>query len=75
MLRCRLPSCWSPNTTHSGTKASRTPPRSRPRGVPVTVSRYDDQIHAFWGMVNIMDSADTAVAEVAAWIRAGVGAG
>jgi acetyl esterase/lipase len=38
-------------------------------GVPVTVRRFDDQIHAFFGMVNIMESADTAVAEVGAAIR------
>src|SRR5215471_2723043 len=38
-------------------------------GVPVTVRRFDDQIHAFFMMVNLMESADTAVAEVAAAIR------
>lgn len=42
-------------------------------GVPVTVRRFDDQIHAFFGFVNIMESADQAVAEVAEWIRRGVG--
>jgi acetyl esterase/lipase len=41
-------------------------------GVPVTVRRFDDQIHAFFGFVNIMESADQAVSEVGAWIRAGV---
>ena len=39
-------------------------------GVPVTVRRFDDQIHAFFGMVNMMESADTAVAETGAAIRA-----
>jgi len=39
-------------------------------GVPVTVRYFDDQIHAFFGMVNIMESADMAVAEVGAAIRA-----
>ena len=39
-------------------------------GVPVTVRRFDDQIHAFFGMINIMESADTAVAEVGSAIRA-----
>ena len=39
-------------------------------GVPVTVRRYEDQIHAFFGMVNIMESANQAVAEVAEAIRA-----
>jgi acetyl esterase len=43
-------------------------------GVPVTVKRYDDQIHAFFGLVNIMESANAAIADVAAWIRAEVGA-
>ena len=43
-------------------------------GVPVTVRRFDDQIHAFFGMVNMMDSADTAVSEIAAAIRAAAGA-
>src|SRR5205814_1447063 len=38
-------------------------------GVPVTVRRFDDQIHAFFTMVNIMESADKAVAEVGAAIR------
>jgi acetyl esterase/lipase len=42
-------------------------------GVPVTVRRFDDQIHAFFGFVNIMESANEAVSEVATWIRAGVG--
>ena len=31
--------------------------------VPVTVARYDDQIHAFFTLVNLMESADRAVAE------------
>jgi acetyl esterase len=44
-------------------------------GVPVVVSRHDDQIHGFFGMVNIMDSANTAVADVASAIRAAAGAG
>jgi acetyl esterase len=39
-------------------------------GVPVTVRRFDDQIHAFFGLVNLMESADEAVAEVGATIRA-----
>jgi acetyl esterase len=39
-------------------------------GIPMTVRRFDDQIHAFFGMVNIMESADQAVAEVGAAIRA-----
>jgi acetyl esterase len=43
-------------------------------GVPVTVRRYDDQIHAFFGMVNLMDSANAAVAEVGAAIRVAAGA-
>jgi acetyl esterase len=43
-------------------------------GVPVTVRRFDDQIHAFWSMVNLMESADAAVAEVGAAVRAVCGA-
>jgi acetyl esterase len=43
-------------------------------GVPVTVRRFDDQIHAFFGMLNLMESADTAVTEVGAAIRAAAGA-
>ena len=39
-------------------------------GVPVTVRRFDDQIHAFFGMVNLMESADAAVADVGSAIRA-----
>jgi acetyl esterase len=38
-------------------------------GVPVEVRRFDDQIHAFFGMVNLMESADTAAAEVGTAIR------
>jgi acetyl esterase len=38
-------------------------------GVPVTVSRHDDQIHAFFGLVNLMESADRAVADAGAAIR------
>jgi acetyl esterase len=41
-------------------------------GVPVTVSRHDDQIHAFFVLVNLMESADRAVAEVGAAIREAV---
>jgi acetyl esterase len=44
-------------------------------GVVVTVRRFDDQIHAFWGMVNVLESADTAVAEVGAAIRIACAAG
>ena len=38
-------------------------------GVPVTVRRYDDQVHAFFVLVNLMESADRAVAEAGAAIR------
>ena len=38
-------------------------------GVPVTVARYDDQIHAFFWLVNVMETADRAVAEAGAAIR------
>jgi hypothetical protein len=37
--------------------------------VPVTVVRYDDQIHAFFWLVNVMGTADRAVVEVGAAIR------
>jgi acetyl esterase len=43
-------------------------------GVPVTVTRHDDQIHAFFWLVNVMESADRAVAEVGAAIRDAVAA-
>jgi acetyl esterase len=43
-------------------------------GVPVTVARYDDQIHAFFVLVNIMESADRAVADAGAAIREAVAA-
>jgi acetyl esterase len=39
-------------------------------GVPVTVKRYDDQIHAFFALVNVMDDASHAVADAAEAIRA-----
>jgi len=38
-------------------------------GVPVTVARYDDQIHAFFPLVNLLESADRAVADAGAAIR------
>ena len=38
-------------------------------GVPVTVARYEDQIHAFFWLVNVMETADRAVAEAGAAIR------
>jgi acetyl esterase len=37
--------------------------------VPVTVARYDDQIHAFFWLVNVMETADRAVVEAGAAIR------
>jgi acetyl esterase/lipase len=42
--------------------------------VPVTVARYDDQIHAFFVLVNLMESADRAVAEAGAAIRGALAA-
>jgi acetyl esterase len=39
-------------------------------GVPVTVHRYNGQIHAFFGMSGLMPAADEAVAEAAAALRA-----
>jgi len=42
--------------------------------VPVTVARYDDQIHAFFVLVNLMESADRAVTEAGAAIRDAVAA-
>jgi acetyl esterase len=38
-------------------------------GVPVTVTRHDDQIHAFFVLVNLMESADRAVDEAGTAIR------
>jgi acetyl esterase len=38
-------------------------------GVPVTVASYDDQIHAFFILVNLLESADRAVADAGAAIR------
>jgi acetyl esterase len=43
-------------------------------GVPVALRRFDDQIHAFFMMVTLMESADIAVAEVGAAIRDACGA-
>ncbi len=43
-------------------------------GVPVTVTRYEDQIHVFFVLVNLMESADRAVAEPGAAIRDAVAA-
>ncbi len=41
-------------------------------GVPVTVTMHDDQIHAFFVLVNLLDSADRAVAAAGAAIREAV---
>jgi acetyl esterase len=38
-------------------------------GVPVTVARYDDQIHAFFWLVNVMETADRAVVEAGGALR------
>ena len=46
----------------------------RDAGVPVTVSRFDDQIHAFWTLVNVIGGATDAHRDAAAAIRAAVGA-
>jgi acetyl esterase len=43
-------------------------------GVPVTVARYDDQIHVFFVLVNILESADRAVVDAGAAIREAVAA-
>ena len=43
-------------------------------GVPVAVSRHDDQIHAFFVLVNLMESADKAVTEAGVAIRDAVAA-
>jgi acetyl esterase len=43
-------------------------------GVPVTVRRYDDQIHVFFTLVNVVDAATTASREIGRAIRAAVGA-
>jgi acetyl esterase len=42
--------------------------------VPVTVARYEDQIHGFFVLVNLMESADRAVEEAGAAIRGAVAA-
>ncbi len=44
----------------------------RAAGVPVTVRRYDDQIHVFFTLVNLMESANQAVSEAAQAIREAV---
>jgi acetyl esterase len=41
-------------------------------GVPVSVRLYDDQMHAFFTMVNLMDAANAAVAEAGQAIRSAV---
>jgi acetyl esterase len=46
----------------------------RAAGVPVTVRRYDDQLHVFFTLVNYLESADEAVRDAARAIRAAFGA-
>jgi acetyl esterase len=43
-------------------------------GVAVTVARYDDQIHGFFWLANVMESGGRAVAEAGAAIRDAVAA-
>jgi hypothetical protein len=43
-------------------------------GVPVTVARSDDQIDAFFWLVNVMETGDRAVAEAGAAIRDAIAA-
>jgi acetyl esterase len=44
--------------------------RLREAGVPVTLSRYDGMIHAFFSMGGLLDQGERAVAEAAAALRA-----
>jgi acetyl esterase len=44
--------------------------RLRREGVPVTHRHYDDMIHAFFSLVNLLERGDEAVAEVGTEIRA-----
>jgi acetyl esterase/lipase len=44
----------------------------RAAGVPVTVKRYDDQIHVFFTLVNFFETADVAVADASEAIRQAV---
>jgi acetyl esterase len=41
----------------------------RAAGIPVTVRRFDDQLHAFFNLVNLMESANQAVHDVSEAIR------
>jgi acetyl esterase len=43
--------------------------RLRAAGVPVTHRHYDDMIHAFFSLVNVLERGNEAVAEVGAEIR------
>ena len=43
-------------------------------GVPVALRRYEDQIHGFFVLVNVLETADRAVAEAGAAIRDAVAA-
>jgi acetyl esterase len=47
--------------------------RLRQVGVPVTTSRYDGMIHAFFGMDRIFDAARRATAETVTALRNGLG--
>ncbi len=47
----------------------------RASGVPVTVKRYDDQLHIFFTLVNFFDRADAAVAEAGQAVREAVRVG
>ena len=41
-------------------------------GVPVTHHHYDDVVHAFFSLVNLLERGNEAVAQVGADIRAAV---
>ena len=47
--------------------------RLRQAGVPVTASRYDGMIHAFYGMDSIFDAAKRATSETVTALRDGLG--
>jgi acetyl esterase len=42
-------------------------------GVPVTVVHHDDQMHAFFTLVNMLSAGDRAMVDVGQAIRAGIG--
>ncbi len=63
-----------PASTRCATRARPTRRKLTEAGVPVELRRFDDQIHGFLNIVGVGRTSRAAVAEIAARLKAGLGA-